>query len=549
MSDGIGSVTRDEYLAGRSPALLRLAHQLTGDPALAVEVVAAAAARLPGGRHEDGELDREMTARLVREAARRGVWRVAEGPLLALAPAQRASVVLAFGPGWDAETIAEVRRTTPRRVRRDVAFALVSMPEDGWRRLLADPRWALPVPDDLFRRSRLVRSTRRRRRLLAALAAACAATAVAGGVIAVVRVATAPGSLPATATARGLLHWPPRGDLVRDRALTDRATRLWQASATPPQGHVYVLYAGRVGVGRLVVMQAKTAPGSAAVAVVGDHDVTYRHPRLRLDAVAPLLRTDVPVLAVPYDGNLNIPGLTAGPGSQVDQLLVAPGVERVDERSIRGRITGERPKFVAQPLSHGLSDPWLNLIRQRQVTAVRAFRSDGRRFVGLLTGRAVQPLPLDGVATAPPPRWRGLPHTFPLSGLADDVLWWAQVCGTPAPYTSLIWAGGAPGFPTAVRLELVRCEQVTTAHFLTGISDNAVELAADRGAGAGPVAFAGLVEPTSPAPLSVIVVGSRQVRSIHTGSRRIQGRVAVFRATDAGRLWVVRRNGHVVPIR
>lgn len=546
-----GGESREAYLSKRAPTLLRLAYQLTGDPAAAVEVVARAASRLARTSGPDVDRDRAMTGLLVRESVRRPAPPAdASGFALAMPPRQRAAVVLAFGPGWDADTIAEVTRTTPRRVRHDVAGALAAMPEQRWRDLLADPRWWVAEPPDLFRRAQMARASRRHRRSLMLLGAGSLAMLLAATTVAVVRVVTAPSPPPPTATDSRLLRWPARGDLVGDHRFIDAATRLWRASATPPTDEVFVLYAGNVGVGRLAVLQALTPGGAAAVAVVGDHDISFRHPRLQLVVVSPLPRTDVPVLAVPYDGNLNIPGLTAGPGSHVDQLLVAPGVERVDERSIRGQVVGERPDFVVQPLTHGLSDPWLNLVRRHDVTAVRAYRPGRPPWVGLVLGNRVQPIPWRPDPAPPGREWDGLSHDFPAAGLADDMLWWAQVCGADESRTSLVWAGGAPGFPAGVRLERVRCGAggAVVGHFLTGIGGSAVELASDRGSGRPTVVYAGLLQPPSPGNLSVVIVGSRGVAAVAGREVHEKGRVAVLRSADAAQLRVVLRDGRVVPI-
>jgi len=51
--------------------------------------------------------------------------------------------------------------------------------------------------------------------------------------------------------------------------------------------------------GRLAVLQAIGPDRQPQIAVVADHDVTFNHPRLKLDLVQALPRTDLPVLLIP----------------------------------------------------------------------------------------------------------------------------------------------------------------------------------------------------------------------------------------------------------
>src|ERR1044072_3065435 len=67
-----------------------------------------------------------------------------DSPLDALSPGQRATSALAFALDWDVASIAEERRTTQARVRRDVGAALDAQSEAEWRALFAESRWWLP---------------------------------------------------------------------------------------------------------------------------------------------------------------------------------------------------------------------------------------------------------------------------------------------------------------------------------------------------------------------------------------------------------------------
>src|SRR5436190_5114262 len=289
----------DGTVAGRAPALLRLAHQLLGDPDVASDVVSSVLSRRRIRRSVAVAHDEVVVAALVRAARRRRQVAVATpSPLDALSTRERIAVVLAFAADWDAPGIGEATGTSPRRVRAEVVRALSVLPEAAWRQLLAEPRWDVGAATGVDRRAVAVARQRRRRQLREALAAGSAVTLVAGVTVAVVRVATAPPAPPPAAHVAGLLDWTPRGALVTDARFVSAAAGLWRRSPRPPAGRVYVLYAGRVGIGRLAVLQALGRDGRARVAVVADHDVSYLHPRLQLDTVSALPRTDVPLLTV-----------------------------------------------------------------------------------------------------------------------------------------------------------------------------------------------------------------------------------------------------------
>jgi hypothetical protein len=437
--------------------LLRLAHQLTGDPGIAERLVVAACAHVARTRStaDDLSLDERLTRALLRALPRR-VSPVTPSPLDRLARSVRIATVLAFSAGWDAAGIADATRVSTRRTRARVGAALTECSQEEWERALAAPLWRLPVPasllDDIARDMRRDRSERR----LRALGGAAVALAAVGAVTVVARTVTAPAPLPPTAHEAGLLAWPPRGDLVRDHDLLVAAERLWRAQPSAPPGRIYVLWAGRVGVGRLVVLEARDASRTPSVAVVADHDVTFGHARLHVDVVTPIAVRDPALLLVPYDGNLNVAGLQSGPSQQVMQLLVRPGVDFVDERSSTAPVTvpSLRPAFRARPLTDGMSQPWLDVRGDQPTTAVRAWSHGRVVFTGLVgpaaAGAAVRP-----TVTGPPAAWAGLPRSLAPSALDDDALWWAQVCHHPSPAVSLVWAD--PTSPTRSRMEFVSC--------------------------------------------------------------------------------------------
>ena len=515
-------------VAGRTPALLRLAHQMVGDRTVATDLVARVESSRRLRRAIAGADDVPVVSALVRAALRLGAFEAPAGsPLGELSARERVAVVLAFAAGWDATGIAEAMRTRPRRVHGHVRRALTVCPEREWRALLADDSWDVLAGVEVDRRTVVAVRRRRRRRLTGALATCTTLTLLVGVTVATVRIVTAPPPLPPTAHGHGLLSWEPRGALARDADFVRAATSLWTRSHLAPKGPVYVLYAGRVGDGRLAVLQAVGRDGRPAVAVVGDHDVTFRHPRLRLDVVAPLPRTDVPLLTVPYDGNLEIPGLTSGPGSRVLQALVAPTIDQVDERSIRAPADQlPRPGFSSLSLVDGLSEPWLDLSASSALpaTAVRAYRHGRITFVGLVSADGVQPRAGVGRSVPAPTDWTGLPTELPAATFADDVLWWAQICHGVTTAVSPVWVGRVRAVTTPVRLELVQCPGgPATARWLKGASQGAVSL----GRSSTPAdAYAVAVSPDSQAPFTLVVVGSSAVSGIRIGATSTSGRVA-----------------------
>ena len=506
-----------------APALLRLAHQLTGDPEAAQRVVVTALSRVAGRRHlgDEAALD-ELLMRQVLHALPRRLPRAATAsPLDRLSRRVRIATVLAFGPGWDAVGIADATRSSPGRARALVASALADANQQQWERLLDEPRWSLPVPsalaDDVARGVQRGRSEHRARRL----GAAALTVAITASTVAVVRVVTAPTPLPRTAHEAGLLAWPARGELVRDGSLLTAATRLWRSAPSGPVGRVYVLWAGPVGVGRLVVLQAHDATGAPAVAVVADHDVTFGHARLHLDLVAPLAGPDPALLLVPYDGNLNVAGLQSGPSQQVLQALVRPGVDRVDERGSTAAIAvpSLRPPFHSRGISAGLSEPWLDVRGDQVTTAVRAWSRGQIVFTGLV-GAGVSATAVAPSTSDPPPAWSGLPRQLAPGVLDDDGLWWSQVCHHAQPSVSLIWAD--PTSPTRSRMEFVRCPGAPwSAQFVTD------------GSTGSEWAFTRVLRSTAavvgrlPRTELLVVVGDRSVATVVVGTTHFVGRTFV----------------------
>ena len=522
------STARARVLAA-APALLRLAHQITGDPDTAVAAVVHALARRPVAPSyvDDVAVEEQLTRELVRSLPAR-IAPTTRSMLDQLAPRVRLAAALAFGGGWDAQGIADVSGMSPGRVRSAVGEALALASQDAWEQLLAQPVWELSLPASLavdVGRAAERRQADQRARLLAA---AAVVVALVGGIVAVGRTVTAPAPPPPTAHEAGLLSWPPRGDLVRNTALVRAASKVWRRTAAGPTGRVYVLWAGHVGVGRLVVLQARDRHGEPAIAVVADHDVTFGHTALRLDLVDALQRTDQPWLAIPYDGNLNVAGLQSGPSQQVVQMLVRPDVDRITERSSASLVSppDERPSFRDQPLTDGLSQPWL-VIRGDQPTSVVRAWSHGRevltgellRFDAILPSSPVQPN-----ITEPPVAWAGLPRSLPPATLADDALWWSQVCHSLSVTVSLVWS--APHSPAA-RVEFVSCPGAGPSAQVLLDAPGGTAWAGTFAVAQNAVIVDRLLGPNASA---VAVIGDKSVAHITVGSTHVDSRWALVAA-------------------
>ena len=498
----------------RAAAVLRLAHQLTGDPDEAVRAAVGALARMPRRLRPASSFDRRVTAELVRAT---GV------------SARHAAVVLAFGVGWDAATIGETCRRSRRAVRADVAAALLDLPEAQWRAGYADPRWTLAVPADLPALVAEERTRLRRARLRRAVAIGSASTAIVASAIAVGRVVTAPSGLPPTAHAPGLLPWPARGELATDRQVRAEAIRAWREVAPAPAGEAFFLYAGDVEGTRLVVLQGyfEDVP---AIAVVTDGHLARL---LRLPAAPP------PALAVTY---------AQRSGDVVTRLLVAPGTSGVAQRSAGDGLGRPRPAFVARPVRSGLSAGWRAGTDGAARSAVRLTTGAGVETF-LVRGDEVTPEEVRPTVTLPPRRWTGLPARVAGSTLTDDAVWFGQLCGDAAPTVAPVWAGRVPGFPAPVRALRVLCGGRTAMWFLTGRAP-AVTLAGGTQRQWRGRVFVGLVTP--PVALGhayLVAVGSRRVADIASPGARSSGRVVVVRPEHTRGLRVTLTDGTRIIVR
>jgi hypothetical protein len=252
---------------------------------------------------------------------------------------------------------------------------------------------------------------------------------------------------------------------------------------------------------------------------------------LHLDEVDPLPSTNVPFLAVPYDGNLNIPGLEPGPGSRVVQLLTAPGVVGIEQRRVLADevLPLPRPAFTPEPIEAGLTEPWLDLSGQRPDTAVLVHRSRASTLVELIQQGLIPAASTPHIAP-PPPSWDGLlaDLDFRSPTLADDALWWDQVCRAPDVVVSPMWSSGS-GATAGLRAERYTCpgdDPVVTA--LSGASANVTWLAAgvDARGGIDPIVLRVAAHGIQPA--STDVLGPTTLSRIVIGRASFSGRTASF---------------------
>jgi hypothetical protein len=413
-------------------------------------------------------------------------------------------------------------------------------PETAWRELLADAQWNVRVPADLVVSVDQVRRRRRTRRRQLVLGAGCVAITVVGAATAAIRIVTAPGPLPPATHAAGLLSWPPRGSLIRDSTLIDHATGVWSRQG-PAHGAAHPLWAGEIGRGRLVVLQAQSSTG-LLLAVIGDESGRDKVARLAVQSVRPMPDTRTPMIAVPYGGNLGLLGLEGGAGAAIVQMLTAPRVDKVVERHFAGS-SDRRAPFVVHPVRDGMSTPWVDVALGGGVpsTAVFAY-GDGQLLYRGILGRRLELATVQGHVRGPTARWAGLPTggTDP-GGLADDFLWWAQTCHGRTPVVRIAWTGRAPGSVTPLRLETYRCGGSGRAVFLTGYYEGVRTFDVDR---LGRPFYLTQLVPAGGGPMSFVLVGSRDVAGFRVGGERHQGRVAVVPFRDAGPVAAFDRHGH-----
>ncbi|NYH89899.1 GNAT family N-acetyltransferase [Actinopolymorpha rutila] len=138
---------------------------------------------------------------------------------------------------------------------------------------------------------------------------------------------------PEPPTDARLVRWVPRGDLADNRDFIAEATRVWRDSTgqTMPGAlsKVYAVWAGRIGAGRVALLQGVGQDGHAYVAQIADRG---RPPALRLDRQEQLGVPPPKALVINYSGDLTgsngsgRSGRSGGSGGEaaVLRLVLAP---------------------------------------------------------------------------------------------------------------------------------------------------------------------------------------------------------------------------------
>ena len=176
-------------------------------------------------------------------------------------------------------------------------------------------------------------------------------------------------------------------------------------------------------------------------------------------------------------------------------------------------------------------------VRGDQPTSVVRAWSRGRQVEtgALLDFASVLPhSPVRPIVVEPPDAWAGLPHDVDAATIADDGLWWAQVCHSRTATVSLVWS--APR-PPAARVEFVACPGAgPTAQVLLDAPGGTAW------AGTFAVAQSAVIVDRllGPDVSAVVVIGNRRVAHIHIGGTNLDGwwalvpadRVTEVRVTD-----------------
>jgi hypothetical protein len=330
----------------------------------------------------------------------------------------------------------------------------VSVQEDRLRRTLADQAYDLRPPPDPLAGVRRSAERQRRSARVRGMAALLAAVVLLGGVALVNLVRTQILDRPGP-VASGLLPWPSQGNLRNDRSLIRAANGVFTQAApgiaAPPFHARHVLYAGTVGEGRLVVLEALDQTGAAWIGVIGEHGPTGRTKLTMEDRPDRLFPPFPPVLVVPYDGNIDLPGLEpAAPGAYV-QALAEPGITAVLHRG-RGTegldlSSPTAPGFRRSPVIGGLSSAWFTLPNGPTRGVVRALSGDRVVYEGLVDLDEVDPRPVSVHLAGAPPGWLA-GSAVAAQQVHDDALLYAAQREQSDVVAAPLWSGSLPdGIP------------------------------------------------------------------------------------------------------
>ncbi len=211
---------------------------------------------------------------------------------------------------------------------------------------------------------------------------------------------------PKPPTDARLLQWVPRGDLADNHAFIAQATRVWRESTgqTMPGdlSKVYAVWAGRIGSGRVALLQGVGKDGQAYVAQIADYG---RPPELRFDRQEPIGSPNPTALVINYDGNEARP-IRTGDNGPLLRLILAPtdfasaadtaGAEQ--PRTVRmWRRVGDKPLgrdsewAVLEPDRDGLSVSWQHDARHSPYGSVVVFSRSQNTGAGWLDTVAASP--------------------------------------------------------------------------------------------------------------------------------------------------------------
>jgi hypothetical protein len=186
-----------------------------------------------------------------------------------------------------------------------------------------------------------------------------------------------------------------------------------------------------------------------------------------------------------------------------------------------------RPAFTPEPIEAGLSEPWLDLSGQRPDTAVLVHRSRRQTLVELLQ-QGLLPVVAAPHESSPPPSWAGLGNDIAAPTLADDALWWDQVCRATDADVTPLWASDS-GATSGLRIERYVCpghDPVVAA--LSGSNVNVTWLSAglDSRGGVDPIVLR--VDARGTQPATTDVLGPTTLSRIVIGGASFSGRTASF---------------------
>ena len=300
-----------------------------------------------------------------------------------------------------------------------------------------------PAPEDLGRRGRAaVKIQRRERRRRGGLIATGLVLLLLLGIG--VHAVLTHKSPPGVAEGGGLIKWEPRGDLLLDKDLQNKAAKVWKKSVSNRLKEIQTLWAGHVGDGKLVVLQGyDAADDTPQVAAVG----------LEPSGLA-LLRSDPMPLApdllvIPYDGLRDLALSSYSDGARIVRVLVDPAA-RMERRALNVKALSDvdklGPWLSVQP-HDGLSEPWVDLTADFATTALRD------RGTYYLLDENDSLLPKEPQLHQLPAQLRADADQVPdADQITDDVLAIEQYAFVPDVDARLVWSGYGTSDSTSIRL-------------------------------------------------------------------------------------------------